>query len=108
MKKELTKVQFMAIMNVAKSCEPLIKACKTLDNDIMELEKKRKEKQFQIDALEEGIVNITGLHVNEIVKLVTVPKMKSDGKIHQTTEYKLTSLVTYNEKTGKYTIDINK
>ena len=129
MKKRIQFFHFQSVKAVAKAIDPYLRTLETLKNKTLALKEEFVEKQAklmkefdekaakikqeydacktQIDALEAGVFQVTGHHVEELVKKVIEPTGKTDaktGKPLKVTKFVATDIVTYDEKTNEFII----
>ena len=129
MEKRISFFNFQSVKAVAKAIDPHLRTIETLkkrgvalkeeyDEKLAKLQKEfegkvEKVKQdfdackTQIDALEAGILQVTGYYVADLVQKVIEPTGKEDpktGKPIKVTKYIPTSIVTYDEQTKEYVI----
>jgi predicted transcriptional regulator len=94
---------------VAKAIDPIMRKFKPIDEKIKALEEDRKFYQTQIDALEQGIVQIVGFHVSDLVKkVVEVTGTTADGKPIKSTKYVPTENVAYDEAKKQYIVTVGE
>lgn len=109
MKKTISYSQFQSVKAVAKAIDPIMRKFKPIDEKIKALEEDRKFYQAQIDALEQGIVQIVGFHVADLVKkVVEVTGTTADGKPIKSTKYVPTENVTYDEAKKQYIVTVGE
>lgn len=131
MEKRIPFFHFQSVKSVAKAIDPHLKTMTKLKNSVLAIkeeydakqaklkaefeEKAAKVKQeydacqLQIDSLETGILQITGFHVNDLVKKVIEPTGKTDpktGKPIKVTKYLPTDIVSYDDATKEYVITV--
>lgn len=131
MEKRIPFFHFQSVKSVAKAIDPYLKTMDKLKGDVLAIkeayeakqaklkaefeEKAAKVKQeydncqLQIDSLETGILQVTGFHVNELVKKVIEPTGKTDpktGKPIKVTKYLPTDIVSYDETAKEYVISV--
>lgn len=131
MEKRLAYFEFQSVKSVAKAIDPYIRNRETINKKITAVEADYAEKleklkqaqaekvvklqkdieacNMQIDALEAGILAITGYHVEQLVKKVIALTGKTDkeGKPLKETKYVPTDIVTYDEANKQYIISID-
>ena len=107
MEKRIKYSQFQQVKSAAKMIDPLKRKMIPLGKKIEGMIQEYKGYQTQIDALEAGIVQILGFHVDELVKKVIEPTGKTDanGKQLMTTKYIPTDIVTYDEEKKEYVVN---
>lgn len=97
MEKRITYTQFQSVKAVAKACEPLFRESERVKNQIAKLAEKYKGLQAQITALETGVVQVIGFHVNDLVV-----KVKADNGA----KFVPTDMVKYDTVTKEYVISV--
>ena len=106
MEKRISYQQFQSVKSVAKAIDPINRKLKPLGEKIKALVEEYKGYQTQIDALEAGIVQIIGFHVNDLVKKVIEPGLDGKGNPIKTTKYLPTDIVSYDEQHKQYVITL--
>lgn len=131
MEKRIPFFHFQSVKAVAKAIDPHLKNLDSLKRKALAVEEEFKEKQAkldkerkeklgkvkqeydacetQINALEAGVLQVTGLHVADLVKKVIEPTGKTDaktGKPIKVTKYLPTDIVTYDEATKEYVVTV--
>ena len=130
MEKRLSFFEFQSVKAVAKAIDPHLRKLSSLEKEREALNAKLEEKKqklledwqkemdelalketsctTQIEALEAGILNVTGLHVKNLVKKVIVPTGKLDkaGKPIKETKYLPTDIVSYDEEKKQFVISL--
>ena len=106
MTKELTYTQFQSVKSVAKACDPILRERNALREKLQSLAEAYQNCETQLKALEAGVVGITGLHVEDLVKKVIINGMDKNGKPTKTTKYQPTDRVTYDEARKKFIITL--
>ena len=109
MKKTISYTQFQSVKAIAKACnDPMRRKAVTLEK-IQKLQEECHEYDNQIESIGAGVFQMTGHHVSEWVKRIEEPT----GKINAKTGKPLTSvkflpsdLVSYDETTRQYTLNI--
>ena len=129
MEKRIQFFHFQSVKAVAKAIDPHLRTLEALKKKTLALKEEYDEKQAkllkemdekaakikreydacktQIDALEAGILQVTGFHVEDLVKKVIEPTGKTDpktGKPLKTTKYVPTDIVKYDEQTKEFII----
>ena len=129
MEKRISFFNFQSVRAVAKAIDPHLRTMDTLkkkalavkeeyDEKLAKLNKELDEKagkikqeydacETQINALEAGILQVTGFHVADLVKKVIEPTGKTDpktGKPLKVTKYIPTSIVTYDEQAKEFIV----
>ena len=131
MEKRIPFFHFQSVKSVAKAIDPHLKTMAKLKNSVLAIKEEYEAKQaklkaefeekaakvkqeydncqLQIDSLETGILQITGFHVADLVKKVIEPTGKTDpktGKPIKVTKYLPTDIVSYDENTKEYVINV--
>lgn len=109
MEKRIKYSQFQQVKNAAKMIDPTRRKMEPLGKKIAALVAEYKGYQTQISALEAGIVQVFGLHVDDLVKKVVEPTGKTDpktGKPVMVTKYVNKDIVTYDEQKKEYVITL--
>ena len=106
MQKRISYTQFQSVRAVAKAIDPIIRERNKLEAKINALIQEYKSKNAYIEALEAGIVNVIGFHVEDLVKKVIEPGVDGKGNPTKTTKYLPTSIVSYDEATKQYVITV--
>ena len=129
MEKRISFFNFQSVRAVAKAIDPHLRTMDTLkkkalavkeeyDEKLAKLNKELDEKagkikqeydacETQINALEAGILQVTGFHVADLVKKVIEPTGKTDpktGKPIKVTNYVPTAIVSYDETTKEFVV----
>lgn len=129
MEKRIQFFHFQSVKAVAKAIDPHLRTLEALKKKTLALKEEYDEKQAkllkemdkkaaeikqeydacktQIDALEAGVLQVTGFHVNDLVKKVIEPTGKTDpktGKALKTTKYVPTDIVSYDETSKEFII----
>lgn len=133
MEKRIAYMHFQSVKAVAKAMDPHLKTIETLKKKALALKEEYEVKQAklkaeldekaskvkqeydacqtQIDALEAGILSVTGFHVAELVKKVIEPTGKTDaktGKPIKVTKYIPTDIVSYDDNTKEYVVSVGE
>ena len=126
MEKRISYLQFQSAKTIAKAIDPIVrkadsiqkkiddvtaKAKEALEKRLAKVEEERKSYQDQIDALEAGIFNTTGFHVNQLVKKVVETTSYVDtktGKPIKATKFLPADNVHYDEQNKEYVITISE
>lgn len=103
MEKRISFYEFQSVKSVAKACDPIIKKRNKVKEQIAALAEEYKSYDAQIRALEAGVVQIVGLHVEDLVKKV----IETDAKGNKVTKYLPTNRVTYDADKKQYVISDN-
>lgn len=109
MEKRIKYSQFQQVKNAAKMIDPQKRKMKLVGEKIAALAAEYKGYQTQISALEAGIVQIMGFHVDDLVKKVIEPTGKTDlktGKPIVVTKYVGTDIVSYDKQKQEYVVEI--
>lgn len=106
MQKRISYTQFQSVRAVAKAIDKPLNERKKLEAKINALIQEYKSKNAYIEALEAGIVNVIGFHVEDLVKKVIEPGVDGKGNPTKTTKYLPTSIVSYDEATKQYVITV--
>lgn len=108
MEKRISVSSFRSIKLVAKAVNPLVVKKNRLKEQIDGLAKEYKSLKEQIEGMEHGIIAMTGLQSEDLVKKVIEPtgKFDKDGKPIKETKYIPTSIVRKDEEKGDYVITL--
>ena len=107
MEKRIKYQQFQQVKNAAKMIDPLKRKMTPLKKKVEALVSELKGYQTQIDALEAGIVQVIGFHVDDLVRKVIEPTGKEiNGKPVMITKYVPTDIVSYDEQKKEYVVNI--
>lgn len=106
MEKRISFFEFQSVKAVAKAINPLLRTKAALKSQIEKLIVEYHMKQKEIEAMEAGVVNLIGFHVDELVQKVVENSTDKNGKTIQTTKYLPTDNVTYDNTTKQYVISI--
>ena len=106
MEKRIKYSQFQQVKNAAKMIDPLKRKMTPLKKKVEALVTELKGYQTQIDALEAGIVQVIGFHVDDLVRKVIEPTGKTDanGKPIMVTKYVPTGIVSYDEQHKEFVV----
>ena len=106
MEKRIKYSQFQQVKNAAKMIDPLKRKMAPLKKKVETLVTELKGYQTQIDALEAGIVQVIGFHVDDLVRKVIEPTGKTDanGKPIMQTKYIPTGIVSYDEQHKEFVV----
>lgn len=105
MEKRIKYQQFQQVKSAAKMIDPLKRKIAPLKKKVEALVTEIKGYQTQIDALEAGIVQVIGFHVDDLVKKVIEPTGKEiNGKPVMVTKYVPTNIVTYDEQHKEFVV----
>lgn len=132
MEKRISFFEFQSVKAVARAIDPHQKTLATLskkqtalkeeyDEKLAKLQQEYQSKlgkiiedynacKIQIDALEAGILQVTGFHVSDLVKKVIEPTGKTDkeGKPLKETKYLPTDIVSYDDAAKQYVIKVGE
>ena len=107
MEKVISYSQFQSVKNVAKAMDPIMRKFEPIRKKIEALKEEAEGYQKMIDALEQGIVSITGFHVNDLVKkVVEVTGTTAEGKPIKSTKFLPTDIVKYDEAKKQYVVTV--
>ena len=106
MEKRIKYQQFQQVKSAAKMIDPLKRKMTPLKNKVEALVAEMKSYQTQINALEAGIVQVIGFHVDDLVRKVIEPTGKTDanGKPIMQTKYIPTGIVSYDEQHKEFVV----
>ena len=106
MEKRIKYSQFQQVKNAAKMIDPLKRKMAPLKKKVEALVTELKGSQTQIYALEAGIVQVIGFHVDDLVRKVIEPTGKTDtnGKPIMQTKYIPTGIVSYDEQHKEFVV----
>jgi hypothetical protein len=106
MEKRIKYQQFQQVKSAAKMIDPLKRKIAPLKKKVEALVTEIKGYQTQIDALEAGIVQVIGFHVDDLVKKVIEPTGKEiNGKPVMVTKYIPTGIVIYDEQHKEFVVN---
>ena len=103
MDKIVSFFEFQSVKNVARALEPHLREQRKIKAQLEKLAEEYKQQQAQIDALESGVVQILGYHVDELLTR-TVETIERSGKPVNTIKYVLTDIVSYDDTNKQYII----
>ena len=109
MERRIKYSQFQQVKNAAKMIDLPKRKMKPIGEKIAALVAEYKSYQTQISALEAGIVQVMGFHVDDLVKKVIEPTGKTDlktGKPIMVTKYVETDIVSYDKQKQEYVVEI--
>lgn len=109
MERRIKYSQFQQVKNAAKMIDLPKRKMKPIGEKIAALVAEYKGYQAQISALEAGIVQVMGFHVDDLVKKVIEPTGKTDlktGKPIMVTKYVETDIVSYDKQKQEYVVEI--
>lgn len=109
MEKRIKYQQFQQVKSAAKMIDPLKRKIAPLKKRVEVLVTEIKGYQTQIDALEAGIVQVIGFHVDDLVKKVIEPTGKEiNGKPVMVTKYVPTNIVSYDEQHKEFVVSTSE
>lgn len=114
MEKRINYTTFMSAKRIAQAVNPLMSKRNTIKKQIERLAAEYQDYDTQIQSMEAGIHQITGLRVEQLVQKVIEPAVHADGtpvlgkdgKPVKTTRYIPTSNVTYDKDHKEYVISL--
>ena len=108
MEKRIKYQQFQQVKSAAKMIDPLKRKMAPLKNKVEALVAEMKSYQTQINALEAGIVQVIGFHVDDLVRKVIEPTGKTDvnGKPIMQTKYIPTDIVAYDDQHKEFVVNV--
>ena len=108
MEKRISYSQFQQVKSAAKMIDPLKRKMAPLKNKVETLVAEMKSYQTQINALEAGIVQVIGFHVDDLVRKVIEPTGKTDvnGKPIMQTKYIPTDIVAYDDQHKEFVVNV--
>lgn len=107
MEKIISYSQFQSVKNVAKAIDPIIRKFEPIRKKMEALKEEAEGYQKMIDALEQGVVSITGFHVAELVKkVVETTGTTADGKPIKSVKFLPTDICRYDEAKKQYVVTI--
>ena len=108
MEKRIKYQQFQQVKSAAKMIDPLKRKMAPLKNKVETLVAEMKSYQTQINALEAGIVQVIGFHVDDLVRKVIEPTGKTDvnGKPIMQTKYIPTDIVAYDDQHKEFVVNV--
>ena len=106
--REKTTVQKKALAFKEEAERQMAALKERLDAKMMKIKEEYDICQAQIDALEAGILTVTGFHVTDLVKKVVEPTGATDkeGKPIKVTKYLPTNIVSYDDNTKEFVITV--
>ena len=104
MEKRISYSQFQSVKSVAKACDPLMVKRNKLKAKLDAIQLEYDSLNSQVSALEAGILQIIGFHVDELVKKVIETSQDKNGKEVKVTKYIPTDMVTYDKDNKQYVI----
>lgn len=106
MEKRISYSQFQSVKSVAKACDPLIVKKNKLKTKIDAICEEYNNLSAQVSALEAGILQIIGFHVDDLVKKVIETSQDKNGKEVKITKYLPTEIVSYDKDSKQYIISV--
>lgn len=107
MEKKISYQQFQSVKSVAKAIDPIMRKFEPIRKKMEALEEEAKNYQAMINALEQGVVKITGFHVADLVKkVVEVTGTTADGKPIKSVKFLPTDICKYDEKSKQYIVTV--
>lgn len=104
MEKRISYSQFQSVKSVAKACDPLMVKRDKVKAKLDALQMEYDSLNAQVSALEAGILQIIGFHVNELVHKVIETSQDKNGKEVKITKYVGTDIVSYDKDHKQYVI----
>lgn len=106
MEKRISYAQFQSVKAVAKACDPIQRKIEPLRRKINALLEECQAYERQISAIEQGIVEVIGFHVSDLVKKVVETKGTDPktGKPITSTKWLPTDKVRYDDTTKVYVV----
>nr|DAW35382.1 MAG TPA: hypothetical protein [Caudoviricetes sp.] len=106
MEKRISYSQFQSVKSVAKACDPLMVKKAKLKAKLDAIYEEYNNLDAQVSALEAGIFQIIGFHVNDLVKKVIETSQDKNGKEVKTTKYLPTDIVSYDKDNKQFIIKV--
>lgn len=106
MEKRISYSQFQSVKSVAKACDPLIVKKNKLKTKIDAICEEYNNLSAQVSALEAGVLQIIGFHVDDLVKKVIETSKDKNGKEVKITKYLPTEIVSYDKDSKQYIISV--
>lgn len=106
MEKRISYSQFQSVKSVAKACDPLIVKKNKLKAKLDTIYEEYSNLSAQVSALEAGILQIIGFHVDDLVKKVIETSQDKNGKEVKITKYLPTEIVSYDKDSKQYIISV--
>lgn len=114
MEKRISYQEFLAAKRTAQICSPLFLKRENIKKKIDALQEEFNVYDAQIKAFEEGITNLTGLRVEQLIQKVVEPavnpdgspKLTKEGKQAKTTKYVPSSLVQQDKENKQFIISL--
>lgn len=106
MEKRISYSQFQSVKSVAKACDPLIVKKNKLKTKLDTIQEEYNNLSTQVSALEAGVLQIIGFHVDDLVKKVIETSQDKNGKEVKITKYLPTEIVSYDKDSKQYIISV--
>lgn len=106
MEKRISYSQFQSVKSVAKACDPLIVKKNKLKAKLDAIYEEYNNLSTQVSALEAGVLQIIGFHVDDLVKKVIETSQDKNGKEVKITKYLPTEIVSYDKDSKQYIISV--
>lgn len=106
MEKRISYSQFQSVKSVAKACDPLMVKRDKLKAKLDTINEEYNNLSTQVSALEAGILQIIGFHVDDLVKKVIETSQDKNGKEVKITKYLPTEIVSYDKDSKQYIISV--
>lgn len=108
MEKRISVTNFRAIKRIAQAVNPLVIKKNKLQEQVNELTGELESYKAQIKGMEQGVIAMTGLQSEDLVKKVVEPtgKFDKEGKPIKNTKYVPTDIVTKDEERNEYVITL--
>lgn len=106
MEKRISYSQFQSVKSVAKACDPLIVKKNKLKTKLDTICEEYNNLSTQVSALEAGVLQIIGFHVDDLVKKVIETSQDKNGKEVKITKYLPTEIVSYDKDSKQYIISV--
>ena len=106
MEKRISYSQFQSVKSVAKACDPLMVKRDKLKAKLDAIYEEYNNLSTQVSALEAGILQIIGFHVDDLVKKVIETSQDKNGKEVKITKYLPTEIVSYDKDSKQYIISV--
>lgn len=106
MEKRISYSQFQSVKSVAKACDPLMVKRDKLKTKLDAIHEEYNNLSTQVSALEAGVLQIIGFHVDDLVKKVIETSQDKNGKEVKITKYLPTEIVSYDKDSKQYIISV--